>query len=79
MGHQVGTEAVGCLWSTGQSGTGCYKCTESCCPGNSLSFKHDYGAEGGKDPERWWLEIFLVRLADLKGEQCVPGSNCFSR
>lgn len=79
MGHQGGTETVGCLWSAGESGTGCYKCSESCCPGNSLSFKHDHGAAGGKDRRGDALRSFWSGWPHVKGEQRVPGSNCFSR
>lgn len=53
------TETVGrLLWAD----RGCYKCIEGCRPGNSLSFRLDL-AEGEKDPERWWLEMLVVRLA----------------
>lgn len=52
-----------------QNGTGCYKCTESCCLGNSLSVRHDHRDEGEEDPERGWLEILVVGPARCEGEK----------
>lgn len=76
MGNQVGRETVGCLW---QSSTGCYKHTGSCCPGNSLSFRHDHRSRRRQRSREVMTQELSGQAVPLwKGdEECLSRSNWF--